>query len=83
MQAKYPNISTYSLHPGTVRTGLSARSTGWLRCFGYCFGCCYKSPEEGAETTLHVVKADREKLKDGGHYSDSELTSINKIGLNR
>jgi len=55
-------------HPGLVDTGLS-RGGGWFaRLFFSWFG---KSPIKGAQTLIHLVETDQDKLINGAYYASS------------
>ncbi|KAF0978778.1 hypothetical protein FDP41_001848 [Naegleria fowleri] len=72
------SASTYSVHPGAVRTNLT-------RHMGSMFNLIYaplawyfsKSPWQGAQTTLQVSLAPQKDLLNGGYYADAKLAKPN------
>jgi hypothetical protein len=80
-QARCPNISAFAVHPGVVDTGLYEQSA-LIKCFNVCCGCCMKSPEQGAASSLHCALA---KGLRGGEYYDSDCTwrEMNPLGRDK
>lgn len=71
MAKREPKITSVSIHPGVVRTGLINgtdssplaiffRMTRWMPF--------YKTPEQGAQNTLWAATAPKDQLRDGGYY---------------
>ena len=60
-----------SLHPGVVATELQ-RHQG---CCMNCLKCCFISPVQGAQTTLHCALLDFDKLKGGAYFSSCQEES--------
>ena len=54
-------MTAYTLHPGGVKTDLfknfkpNACITCGMKCLLCCIGCCLKTPEDGALTTIHCA----------------------------
>jgi NAD(P)-dependent dehydrogenase (short-subunit alcohol dehydrogenase family) len=64
-------VIVVSQHPGLVATDLG-RQAGWFaRGFFKLFGI---SPEKGAQTLIHLVAEDPEKLISGEYYTKSKAT---------
>lgn len=74
---KYPELTSVSLHPGVIKTNLarSGSCCSVMNCILFCFGCCLKSPVEGAQTTLHCATADMSGCE-GMYFVDSKLDPI-------
>lgn len=55
--------STFSLHPGVILTDIFADLGVKMKIFKVLFWpialLCFKTPYEGAQTTLHLVLEDR------------------------
>jgi NAD(P)-dependent dehydrogenase (short-subunit alcohol dehydrogenase family) len=63
-------IGVYSQHPGLVNTGL-VRGGGWLaRRFFSWFG---RTAEQGAETLVYLIRAERETLTNGAFYANKKI----------
>jgi retinol dehydrogenase-12 len=74
------NVSTYSLHPGVIRTEIVKGSSIWYLKLGvYLLYPLYwlitKSIIQGAQTTLFLAYEDKSKLKSGEYYADCALKS--------
>jgi retinol dehydrogenase-12 len=79
------NGFTASLHPGVVRTELSRYMKPYIHVLMKLLYAPYwlmtKSSQQGAQTTLHLVYEDEEKLKKGEYYADCKVgwsTEISK-----
>lgn len=67
-QEEYKSMKLVTQHPGLVDTGL-VRSGNWIsRLFFKIFGI---SPEKGAETLIHLVEIEQDKLISGAYYASS------------
>ncbi|KAJ8081768.1 short-chain alcohol dehydrogenase [Marasmius tenuissimus] len=66
---RYPNITSISLHPGIVNTGLADNSTGFTRAFVMvAVSWRLLTPEKGAHNSVWASTADRTSFKNGAHY---------------
>lgn len=64
-----PEIYSYSQHPGLVSTELG-RGGNWLvRKFFDWFG---KTPEDGAQTLLHLIQTPVDDLENGAYYKNEK-----------
>ena len=66
-------ISVYAVHPGVVNTELQRHSDQtWslLGIFTRLFKCCFKTPNQGAQTTLYCVLEDSIEDDSGMYYVD-------------
>jgi len=66
---KKSNIISVSLHPGAVRTEL-ARHLGAMKVVFYPLSVFFKTPNQGAQTTLHCALSP-DVFKHGGEYFDN------------
>jgi NAD(P)-dependent dehydrogenase (short-subunit alcohol dehydrogenase family) len=67
----YPNILSVSLHPGTVKTGLSAGprgSTAWYKFIQPLVELGAPGPEEGCASIVFCAVSDKIELSDNGSY---------------
>jgi NAD(P)-dependent dehydrogenase (short-subunit alcohol dehydrogenase family) len=67
---KYPNIKTFSLHPGVVATDF-VQDVGYLKCFYALACCCTANPEDGARTSIYLATEDFNKLQNGEYYDSN------------
>jgi len=76
------NVKTVALHPGVVRTNIAHDIKNlFLKLFYYllifpCSLILFKSSFMGAQTTLHLVYMDFDKIENGGYYSDCNLSKV-------
>jgi NAD(P)-dependent dehydrogenase (short-subunit alcohol dehydrogenase family) len=77
LKNRYKNISSFSLHPGVVRTGFGANNTGLLRFFSSL--PFLLTPEQGAETSVYLATTPRAALKNGEYYKKSKVTPSSAI----
>jgi len=62
-------VFAYSQHPGLVSTELGREGNWLIQKFFDWFG---KSPEDGAETLLHVIQENPSSLENGAYYKDKK-----------
>ncbi|KAL0062120.1 hypothetical protein AAF712_011047 [Marasmius tenuissimus] len=66
---QYPNITSVSVHPGIVNTGLTSSSTWFTRAFLFVWTSWRQvTPEEGAYNQVWASTVDRTILKNGAYY---------------
>jgi len=67
------NITTYSLHPGVVRTNFAKGTTGVFSVIINIMRPFFISPEKGAATSIYLAEASIEKLASfNGKYFDKK-----------
>ena len=78
---RYPEISCASLHPGTIDTQVYRSSGALYLCIASCMRRFWKTPEQGAQTSIYCATAD---LGDGngGYYVNSALRAFNEKQVN-
>jgi len=79
-------FKSVSLHPGVVDADyLSITKFRQLISFigRPFFWAFFKNKEEGAQTTLHCVFEDYEKLVSGAYYADCKVSSMNSVACGR
>lgn len=73
LKNRYPDISSFSLHPGVVRTGFGANNTGLVRFFSSL--PFLLTPEQGAETSVYLATTPNAELRNGEYYKKSKVTA--------
>ena len=77
---KGSNVTTVSLHPGVVNTELVRNLHGCLGCLAKiclpCVLCCWKTPTEGAETTIFCATSSDKPNLAGSYFSDSRVEHL-------
>ncbi len=76
-------LHTYSLHPGAVLTNVAAKGLSGhplveslRKIFSFIEGFFLKTPEEGAQTQLHLATAPVENLVSGQYYRQLKLAPV-------
>jgi retinol dehydrogenase-12 len=77
------DVTTYSLHPGTIMTNMASDPAYFkIRLLIYLFypliWLVTKSVNKGAQTTLHLCYEDKKMLKSGEYYSNCKIESISQ-----
>lgn len=68
-------LSTYSLHPGAVRTAFGSEASPWAKGLIAFTKLFFISPKAGAATTIFLATTPKENLKNGGYYKNKKLSS--------
>ncbi|KAJ8733852.1 hypothetical protein PYW07_014403 [Mythimna separata] len=77
-------VSTYSLHPGIVKTGIGRHfpQTAWsIITYGFqnvLLGWCWKSPRCGAQTSIYCAVDEKCEDESGFYYSDCAKASTTR-----
>lgn len=74
-------VSVYSVHPGTVHSEL-VRHSFFMRCMWRLFSCFIKTPQQGAQTSLHCALAEGLEILSGSHFSDCRVTWVSAQARN-
>lgn len=69
-------VSTYSVDPGVVDTGITRHLRRPLASFMKSFGFLIRTPAEGAYTTIYCIVTPENQLHNGGHYRSGSRSSI-------
>lgn len=78
-RTKNTALTTYSLHPGVVRTQL-AEEAGWAMKLFYWIGKPFmRSPESGAATTIYLSTSDDLSSKSGKYFKNKKVTNPSAI----
>lgn len=75
----FENINAYAVHPGVVKTGFGSNNGGLLKYFSWMPFLI--TPEQGAETSVHLATAAISELKNGYYYKKSKPAAIAKNGM--
>jgi retinol dehydrogenase-12 len=69
-------VTTYALHPGVIKTELARNYGSCLESmYACCFGCCLKTPVQGAATTLYCCLEPTIADHTGRYYSGCHETT--------
>ncbi|EFC44078.1 predicted protein [Naegleria gruberi] len=67
-------VSTFTLHPGGVKTNLQKSHNGFAaEIINWILNPLFKTPYEGAQTSLQVALAPLSQLENGGYYMECQL----------
>lgn len=69
-------VSTYSVDPGVVDTGITRYLMRPLTSFIKTFGFLIRTPAEGAYTTIYCIVTPENQLHNGGHYRSGSRSSV-------
>ncbi|CAG9796052.1 unnamed protein product [Diatraea saccharalis] len=76
-------VTANSLHPGIVKTDIFIRLTKYLKIIlTWVIGAFFKTPEEGAQTSIHLCVAPELAEVTGKYFSDCKLSDPAKITTN-
>ncbi|XP_061573779.1 retinol dehydrogenase 12 [Cololabis saira] len=71
-------VSSFSLHPGVIRTDLGRHLEGWFPVLGFLLRLpalmLMKTPVQGSQTTLYLALEPGLEDKTGGYFSDCAET---------
>lgn len=72
-------VTVNALHPGLVKTDIFNRFGPVMRKIVLAFiGSVYKSPEEGAQTTIHLAVSEEVEHVTGSYFVDCQLSEESK-----
>ncbi|KAM6171440.1 retinol dehydrogenase 11 [Erethizon dorsatum] len=74
-------VTAYSVHPGTVSSEL-VRHSSFLRCMWWLFPNFLKTPQEGAQTSLHCAVTEGLEALNGNHFSDCQVARVSAQARN-
>lgn len=75
-------ISSFSLHPGAVRTAFGSETSGITKAIIRATQLFFISPKAGAQTTIFLAKTPREKLINGAYYVRKKVKTPSRIAQN-
>jgi retinol dehydrogenase-12 len=89
LEAKYPHIKTFTLHPGVVATEF-LRFLGGYTFVKYLFmvlrpavNFFMKTPIAGAQTQLDLCYRNLGELENGGYFKDCGLSGVSKLAKDK
>ncbi|XP_011849613.1 PREDICTED: retinol dehydrogenase 11 isoform X3 [Mandrillus leucophaeus] len=74
-------VTTYSVHPGTVQSEL-VRHSSFMRWMWWLFSFFIKTPQQGAQTSLHCALTEGLEILSGNHFSDCHVTWVSAQARN-
>ncbi|XP_006884818.1 PREDICTED: retinol dehydrogenase 11 [Elephantulus edwardii] len=78
---KGTNVTTYSVHPGTVNSELTRYSL-IMKWLGRLFSSFLKTPEQGAQTSLFCALTEGLESLNGKHFSDCQVACVSPRARN-
>ncbi|MEL6545432.1 MAG: SDR family NAD(P)-dependent oxidoreductase [Myxococcota bacterium] len=81
---RYPEITSYSVHPGTVETGIYRGVPAFIRpaLFAYLRHFTPNglvTAQEGAQTTLHAARCDASTAPNGTYFDKSKPSEASEV----
>jgi NAD(P)-dependent dehydrogenase (short-subunit alcohol dehydrogenase family) len=76
-------ISTYTLHPGAVRTSFGSETSLWAKLIIEVSKLFFISPKAGAQTTIFLATTPKSKLQNGGYYINKKLKKPSALARNK
>lgn len=76
-------ISSYSLHPGAVRTAFGSETSGIAKGIIRLTQLFFISPKAGAQTTIFLTNTPKENLRNGSYYVRKKPKSPSSTALNQ
>lgn len=85
-EANIKNVTTYSLHPGVIKTELGrhiSATYGWLvRFLVTLAGWALKTPEQGAQTTIYCAVDEKCANESGLYYAECAVKTPSRLATN-
>ncbi|EFC48596.1 predicted protein [Naegleria gruberi] len=78
-KSSYCKVTSYSLHPGAVKTNLERHTSFLFDLATIIVKPLYKTPYEGAQTSLYVALAPISELENGGYYSECSIDEASQF----
>lgn len=75
-------ISSFSLHPGAVRTAFGSETSGITKAIIRATQLFFISPKAGAQTTIFLAISPKDKLVNGAYYVRKKVKTPSKISRN-
>lgn len=76
-------ISSYSLHPGAVRTAFGSETSGIAKGIIRLTQLFFISPKAGAQTTIFLTKTPKKNLRNGSYYVRKKPKLPSSTALNQ
>jgi len=81
VRLKDTGVSVFCLHPGWVRTEVTRNLPFCFKWGLRCFGCCLKSPSDGAATSVHCAIAVGVESHSGEYFMDCRVAKPSNRAL--
>ncbi|MEC9465200.1 MAG: SDR family oxidoreductase [Myxococcota bacterium] len=78
-RVSHHGITSYSLHPGVIRSGFAQDESGWFGHLVKLSGPFLSSPEKGARTSLYLATAPGIESKSGHYFASSRRALCSPI----
>ncbi|XP_007940499.1 retinol dehydrogenase 11 [Orycteropus afer afer] len=78
---KGSGVTTYSVHPGTVKSELT-RHSSFMTWMWWLFSSFLKTPQQGAQTSLYCALTEGLENLSGKHFSDCQLAWVSAQARN-
>ncbi|KAF7273981.1 hypothetical protein GWI33_013335 [Rhynchophorus ferrugineus] len=76
-------VTTYTLHPGAISTNMTHQmQPGFKNILDFCLYWMFKTPIEGAQTTIHCAVAKNIEKYSGSLFSDCRIVELYKTAKN-
>ncbi|AMQ57309.1 SDR family NAD(P)-dependent oxidoreductase [Algoriphagus sanaruensis] len=76
-------ISSYSLHPGAVRTSFGSETSLWAKLIIEVSKVFFISPKSGAQTSIFLATTPKNQLKNGGYYIRKKSKPTSSLAKNQ
>ncbi|KAF4526251.1 hypothetical protein B566_EDAN001936 [Ephemera danica] len=76
-------VMAYALHPGAVNTNIMDKVPGCTGVFVKCVRWSYKTPEQGAQTTLHCALDEKLAEQKGLYYDGCKVARTSSRARNK
>lgn len=75
-------VTVNAVHPGTVATGLGHNNAAWVRILARMFGLFFRTPEQGAATSVHLTSSPDVVGINGKYFADCQEKSSSSASHN-
>jgi len=72
-------VTANALHPGAVSTRLGTQNGWWAQALVAPLGLFFRTPEKGAETSLHLARASEVGGVSGRYFADCRETTPSRL----
>jgi NAD(P)-dependent dehydrogenase (short-subunit alcohol dehydrogenase family) len=76
-------ISTYTLHPGAVKTAFGSETSLWAKAIISISKLIFISPKSGAQTSIFLATTPKSQLRNGGYYIRKKPKTPSSLARNK
>lgn len=76
-------ISTYTLHPGAVKTAFGSETSLWAKVIIEVSKLVFISPKAGAQTSIFLATTPKSQLRNGGYYIRKKPKTPSSLARNQ